>query len=172
MTRTCSISPGSARPRCARPCGRRRQRSRASPRRRRGSSASRSGRNRTLRSASMRACSAPSAAQTDVKRDMEITRDEVRVMTVHGAKGLEAPIVVLADTITPPAGPGQRQPRLLDLAGSIPDRPTQFVWAGRKALDVAPVSAARARMQADNTDEYRRLLYVAMTRASERLIVC
>src|SRR2546429_9840917 len=33
------------------------------------------------------------AAQTDVKRDMEITRDEVRVMTVHGAKGLEAPIV-------------------------------------------------------------------------------
>src|SRR5712692_6014815 len=46
------------------------------------------------------------AARTDVKRDMEITRDEVRVMTVHGAKGLEAPIVVLADTVTPPAGPG------------------------------------------------------------------
>ncbi len=38
------------------------------------------------------------SAQTDVKRDMEITRDEVRVMTVHGAKGLEAPIVILADT--------------------------------------------------------------------------
>src|SRR5262249_10818679 len=54
-------------------------------------------------------------AQTDVKRDMEITRDEVRVMTVHGAKGLEAPIVVLADTTTPPAGPPQRQPRLLAL---------------------------------------------------------
>ena len=51
------------------------------------------------------------AAQTDVKRDMEITRDEVRVMTVHGAKGLEAPIVILADTTTPPAGPPQRQPR-------------------------------------------------------------
>ena len=33
---------------------------------------------------------------------MEIARDEVRVMTVHGAKGLEAPIVILADTITPP----------------------------------------------------------------------
>ena len=55
------------------------------------------------------------AARTDIKRDMEITRDEVRVMTVHGAKGLEAPIVVLADTTTPPAGPAQRQPRLLDL---------------------------------------------------------
>jgi ATP-dependent helicase/nuclease subunit A len=110
-------------------------------------------------------------AETEVKRDMEITRDEVRVMTVHGAKGLEAPIVILADTTTPPAGPPQRQPRLLDLASNAPE-PTQFVWAGRKALDVAPVSAARARMQADNTDEYRRLLYVAMTRASERLIVC
>ena len=57
------------------------------------------------------------AAQTDVKRDMEITRDEVRVMTVHGAKGLEAPIVILADTTTPPAGPPQRQPRLVDAGG-------------------------------------------------------
>ena len=38
------------------------------------------------------------AAQSEVKRDMEIARDEVRVMTVHGAKGLEAPTVILADT--------------------------------------------------------------------------
>ena len=43
-------------------------------------------------------------ARAEIKRDMEIERDEVRVMTVHGAKGLEAPIVILADTITPPAG--------------------------------------------------------------------
>ena len=50
-------------------------------------------------------------ARAEVKRDMEIARDEVRVMTVHGAKGLEAPIVILADTMTPPAGP--RPPRLL-----------------------------------------------------------
>ena len=45
------------------------------------------------------------AGETEVKRDMDIARDEVRVMTVHGAKGLEAPIVVLADTTTPPKGP-------------------------------------------------------------------
>ncbi len=111
-------------------------------------------------------------AQSEVKRDMEITRDEVRVMTVHGAKGLEAPVVILADTTTPPAGPPQRQPRLLDLAISAPDVPQQFVWASRKAHDVAPVGAARARLQTESTDEYRRLLYVAMTRASERLVVC
>src|SRR5262249_55073214 len=78
------------------------------------------------------------AAQTDVKRDMEITRDEVRVMTVHGAKGLEAPIVVLADTTTPPAGPPQRQPRLLALAQATSHSPNCFVWAGPKATDTAP----------------------------------
>ncbi len=65
-------------------------------------------------------------ARTDVKRDMEINRDEVRVMTVHGAKGLEAPIVILADTTTPPAGPQQHQPRLLPV-------PRQGPAAGRAA---------------------------------------
>ena len=72
---------------------------------------------------------------TEVKRDMEIARDEVRVMTVHGAKGLEAPIVVLADTMTPPAGP--RAPQLLKLAAG------PMIWAGRKADDVGGVAAAR-----------------------------
>ena len=42
------------------------------------------------------------AADTEVKRDMEISRDEVRVMTVHGAKGLEASVVFLVDTTTSP----------------------------------------------------------------------
>src|SRR5438552_16008017 len=51
-------------------------------------------------------------ASAEVKRDLEIARDEVRVMTVHGAKGLEAPIVVLADRTTLPAGPPMLQPRL------------------------------------------------------------
>ena len=44
------------------------------------------------------------AAQSEVRRDMEISRDEVRVMTVHGAKGLEANTVILADTTTRRAG--------------------------------------------------------------------
>src|SRR3954447_21000432 len=112
-------------------------------------------------------------ARTEVKRDMEITRDEVRVMTVHGAKGLEAPIVILADTTTPPAGPVQRQPRLLTLPpGEVPGTPSQFIWAGVKATDFALVTQARdsARREAEN--EYRRLLYVGMTRAIERLVVC
>jgi len=107
-------------------------------------------------------------AQADVKRDMEIARDEVRVMTVHGAKGLEAPIVVLADSTTPPAGPPHRQPRLL----VVPGAPDRLVWAAAKATDTAPVAAARERARAEAEDEYRRLLYVALTRAIERLVIC
>jgi ATP-dependent helicase/nuclease subunit A len=101
---------------------------------------------------------------------MDIARDEVRVMTVHGAKGLEAPIVILADTTTPPKGP--KEPRIFALparAGSgAPDR---LVWASRKADDVEPIAAARASVAQDAVNEYRRLLYVAMTRAADRLVV-
>jgi ATP-dependent helicase/nuclease subunit A len=103
-------------------------------------------------------------ARAEVKRDMEIARNEVRVMTVHGAKGLEAPIVILADTMTPPAGP--MPPRLLSLGGEA------IIWAGRKATDAPPVAAARQAALDAARDEYRRLLYVAMTRAADRLIVC
>ncbi len=103
-------------------------------------------------------------ARAEVKRDMEIARDEVRVMTVHGAKGLEAPVVILADTMTPPAGP--RPPRLLKLAGGA------LIWAGRKDDDVASVASARGTALGEAEDEYRRLLYVAMTRAADRLIIC
>jgi ATP-dependent helicase/nuclease subunit A len=102
-------------------------------------------------------------ARAEVKRDMEIARDEVRVMTVHGAKGLEAPIVILADTMTPPTGP--KPPRLLKLLGGA------LVWAGRKDDDVTSVAAARQQAQSEAENEYRRLLYVAMTRAEQRLIV-
>jgi ATP-dependent helicase/nuclease subunit A len=103
-------------------------------------------------------------ARAEVKRDMEIARDEVRVMTVHGAKGLEAPLVILADTMTPPAGP--RQPRLLTLSGGA------VVWAGRKSDDTSAMAGARLAALAEASDEYRRLLYVAMTRAADRLIIC
>lgn len=114
------------------------------------------------------------ASEVEVKRDMEMTRDEVRVMTVHGAKGLEAPIVVLADTTTPPAGPSGRQPRLILLppTRAVPGAPHQLVWAGAKDNDVGPMADARESAKNAAANEYRRLLYVAMTRAAERLIIC
>jgi ATP-dependent helicase/nuclease subunit A len=107
-----------------------------------------------------------------VKRDMEQGRDEVRVMTVHGAKGLEAPIVFLPDTCTtasagrngggPIAMPGIERP----LATADP-----FVWQVKGAGKLAPISAAKAAHEAKERAERDRLLYVAMTRARDRLYV-
>jgi ATP-dependent helicase/nuclease subunit A len=112
------------------------------------------------------------SAAPEVKRDMEMARDEVRVMTVHGAKGLEAPIIILADTTTKPQGTHPLRLLKLPQAGTAPGAPDQLVWAGAKANDVGPMEAARESALADEGDEHRRLLYVAMTRAIERLIVC
>jgi ATP-dependent helicase/nuclease subunit A len=104
------------------------------------------------------------AAKSEVKRDMEMVRDEVRVMTVHGAKGLEAKTVFLADTTTAPAG--AHPPSLLKLSNDA------LVWATRKQDDTEAMAQARQADEGATRDEYRRLLYVAMTRAAERLIVC
>ena len=107
------------------------------------------------------------AADTEVKRDMEISRDEVRVMTVHGAKGLEASVVIMADTTTSPSD--TQRLRLVHVprgnGGKV------VVWAGRKADDPRCVASARNAMLEETEHEYRRLLYVAMTRAADRLIV-
>ena len=111
------------------------------------------------------------AADTEVKRDMEITRNEVRVMTVHGAKGLEAPVVFLVDTTTSPSD--TQRLRLINLpqGNAAPNASGVVIWAGRKADDPSSVAAARTAMLGDTEDEYRRLLYVAMTRAADRLII-
>jgi ATP-dependent helicase/nuclease subunit A len=110
-------------------------------------------------------------ADLEVKRDMEISRDEVRVMTVHGAKGLEASVVFLADTATSPSD--TQRLKLIHLARGDMTQPAPdvVVWAGRKADDPQGVAAARATMLSEVEDEYRRLLYVAMTRAADRLII-
>jgi ATP-dependent helicase/nuclease subunit A len=109
-------------------------------------------------------------AQSEVKRDMEMERDEVRVMTVHGAKGLEAKNVILIDSTTV-RPEGAYPPRLLTTS-SGPDGGTALIWGSRQALDVGPMPAAREAIRAAARDEYRRLLYVGMTRAAERLVVC
>jgi ATP-dependent helicase/nuclease subunit A len=108
------------------------------------------------------------AAKSEIKRDMEMERDEVRVMTVHGAKGLEAPVVYLADTTTRPEG--YHPPPLLLLAAQTGAPP--LIWVRGEKDDIGPMNDARQAARAETRDEYRRLLYVAMTRAAERLIVC
>ncbi|WP_428114721.1 double-strand break repair helicase AddA [Bradyrhizobium sp.] len=111
------------------------------------------------------------AADLEVKRDMEISRDEVRVMTVHGAKGLEAPVVFLVDTTSSPSDTQRLKLIHLPRGNAAPHAPGVVVWAGKKADDPLAVAAARISMLGETEDEYRRLLYVAMTRAADRLIV-
>ncbi len=102
-----------------------------------------------------------------VKRDMETGTKSVRVMTVHAAKGLEAKIVFLPDTCGAPGS--HHDPKLftLNAAGDAP----VVAWSPRKAEDCAPVAAARDRSREAGGEEYRRLLYVALTRAEERLYI-
>ncbi|MDQ0395397.1 double-strand break repair helicase AddA [Labrys monachus] len=109
-------------------------------------------------------------ARAEIKRDMDVARGEVRVMTVHGAKGLEAKIVILADTCGAPDG--RHDPKLFWVqspgraaGSSLP------VWSPNKAADPPCVAEARARIRAEGEAEHRRLLYVALTRAEDRLIV-
>ncbi|MEM1288348.1 MAG: double-strand break repair helicase AddA [Pseudomonadota bacterium] len=111
------------------------------------------------------------SSQTIVRRDMDARADQVRMMTVHGAKGLEASTVFLVDTCTLPEKPkgvvalatqthdqlsNQGEPPLLYLRGDV-HAPSYAVH--------------RDRLHNRQMEEYRRLLYVAMTRPRDQLIV-
>ena len=105
---------------------------------------------------------------TQVKRDLSSSAGEVRVMTVHGSKGLEAPIVILADL-----GPRPGTRRLPKLIGvSQPHGADVPVWPPRQADDPEATSRAKAVIVDQMIEEHHRLLYVAMTRAEDRLILC
>lgn len=103
--------------------------------------------------------------RTEIKRDMEHGGGAVRVMTVHGAKGLEAPIVFLPDTCSKPDG--SKDPKLLPVPGEA-----FHLWPVRTDRDDAAASAAREAVHKAREEEYHRQLYVAMTRARDWLIIC
>lgn len=100
----------------------------------------------------------------EVKRDPEAARDEVRVMTVHGAKGLQAPIVILADAY---ALPDDKNPMVPVRA----QESTVPIWYGGKSYAVGPVSQSIEQIRERQAQEHARLLYVALTRAEDRLYV-
>ena len=105
----------------------------------------------------------------EVKREQAPDADLVRVMTVHGAKGLESPIVILPDTMS--TGQGANRPQLVTADGGGNADPLTL-WLGPKKDDDPIAAAARARQDARQADERRRLLYVALTRAESWLILC
>ncbi len=104
------------------------------------------------------------AGNVEIKRDMERSRNEVRVMTVHGAKGLEADIVILPDTTSLPGGLNRNEGLLYAEGGVLFPLPKQ------DAPEIA--RAAKAAADEELKREHRRLFYVALTRARDRLCIC
>ena len=101
----------------------------------------------------------------EVKREAEGAGHAVRVMTVHGAKGLQAPLVILPDTTALPPD----EDRIFwaeDGDLRIP------LWSPRREVRCDLVNHLRNEAARRRNDEHNRLLYVALTRAQDRLIVC
>lgn len=108
----------------------------------------------------------------EIKREMERGAGAVRVMTVHGAKGLEANIVFLIDA--------HRRPNMKDIGApmelvgdSDKDARTGRLRAlvGRQKGEPVVAAASRTRIKSKHFEEYRRLFYVAATRARDRLYI-
>jgi len=98
----------------------------------------------------------------EIKRQVDTAGDLIRVMTVHGAKGLEAPIVILPDTAGWTAS-------LKDEI--IPLRRDRMVWRLPRPNQPKAMLEALDRLGETRQEEDRRLLYVAMTRAENWLII-
>lgn len=100
---------------------------------------------------------------TVLKRELGEPGDAIRVMTVHGAKGLQAPVVILPDTTS--ATKPTSDPVFIADDGTP-------IYAGSSGMDCRVTETLRTRANQANERESRRLLYVALTRASDRLIIC
>ena len=100
--------------------------------------------------------------QSQIKRDLAAPNGEVRVMTVHGAKGLQAPIVILPDTTRRPIASAKA---MVEIDGAP-------VWLSKPSDDTQLTERSREHEKLRSGRERRRLLYVALTRAQDRLIIC
>ena len=103
----------------------------------------------------------------EITRQPEAAGDQVRILTVHGAKGLQAPVVILPDTTSLP----REDDGLLwdiDPASGL-DIP---IWVPNRAFHSFATMRIRDAARRRRRDEYNRLLYVALTRAEDRLVVC
>jgi len=103
------------------------------------------------------------AEEVEIKRQMDSASDRIRVMTVHGAKGLEAPIVILPDTTNW---------ELKMQAQIYPAENGGVMWQINKDNCPREITVARDKLRHSAEQERLRLLYVAMTRAEKWLIVC
>lgn len=113
-----------------------------------------------------------SDAAPEIKREASGGRDEVRIMTVHGAKGLESPYVFLIDPGSNPLGGHQEAPLLAVPIAAGNRSMDGFVWVPKKEFRNKAIEPMRAVLSEAQYAEYKRLLYVGMTRAEDVLVVC
>ncbi len=101
----------------------------------------------------------------EIKREAEAgNSDLVRLMTVHGSKGLQAPIVILPDTT--------RIPQCKREAGILWNEDGLFFYPSSAADYEKNCDRLKEKQKQKTAEEYRRLMYVALTRAEDRMIVC
>ncbi|AXJ96173.1 MULTISPECIES: double-strand break repair helicase AddA [unclassified Sphingomonas] len=103
----------------------------------------------------------------EIVRDPSAPLDAVRVMTAHGAKGLQAPLVILADATVDPTAAPRALVRWTPEAGAQP----LPIFRPRSAERGGPLDAAIAEIERRELEEHWRLFYVAATRAEERLVI-
>jgi ATP-dependent helicase/nuclease subunit A len=104
------------------------------------------------------------AEDTEIRRQLESAGGRIRVMTVHGSKGLEAPMVILPDTVR------RKEQRLR--SEIVVGEDGKGWWVTPKNASPAIVDRARDAALAAEDRERERLLYVAMTRAQTWLVIC
>lgn len=109
---------------------------------------------------------AEAGQEREIKRDLDSGQGRVRVMTVHAAKGLEARVVFVADAMSKKHS--STDPNVHAAKGRAG---SMLLWAGRSADAAEPIRQAASAARLRAFEEYRRLLYVGLTRARERLYV-
>ncbi len=113
-----------------------------------------------------------SEAAPEIKREASAGRNEVRIMTVHGAKGLEAPYVFLVDPGSNPGASHHAAPLIAVKLKQGNREVDGFVWVPKAEYSNSAIQPVRDVITAQQLAEYKRLLYVGMTRAEDVLIVC
>lgn len=106
--------------------------------------------------------------EAQIKREQEGGKtNQVRIMTVHASKGLQAPIVFLPDTVKILHDHNKGRARLL-----WPEDETGVpLWSPRGEFDAPAYETLRVAAADKQDEEYRRLMYVALTRAEDRLYI-
>lgn len=113
------------------------------------------------------------SSEPEIKREQEQSLDAVRIMTVHASKGLEAPIVFLVDPGSAAFHASHMSSiRLLDPPEHQANRPKCPLWVPGSAIENQKTDEIKTASEHVAEEEYRRLLYVGLTRAADRLIVC